>query len=87
ASPTGKGYWFVANDGGIFAFGDVRFYGSGASFVGAAPVVGMTATAAGDGYRLVRADGGLAHYGKAQNKGSMSGQRLTQPVVGMAISS
>ena len=28
ATPTGKGYWLVASDGGIFAFGDARFYGS-----------------------------------------------------------
>jgi len=26
--PTGKGYWLVAADGGIFSFGDARFYGS-----------------------------------------------------------
>ena len=26
--PTGKGYWLVASDGGIFSFGDARFYGS-----------------------------------------------------------
>jgi hypothetical protein len=25
---TGKGYWLVASDGGIFTFGDARFYGS-----------------------------------------------------------
>ena len=56
----------MANDGGIFSFGDVRFYGSGASFVAAAPVVGMTATTPGDGYGPVRADGGVAHYGKAR---------------------
>ena len=28
ATPDGKGYWLVAADGGIFAFGDARFYGS-----------------------------------------------------------
>ena len=25
---TGHGYWLVARDGGIFAFGDARFHGS-----------------------------------------------------------
>ena len=24
----GGGYWLVASDGGIFAYGDVQFYGS-----------------------------------------------------------
>jgi hypothetical protein len=26
----GRGYWMVAADGGIFAFGDAAFYGSAA---------------------------------------------------------
>jgi hypothetical protein len=29
ATPTGKGYWLVAADGGIFTFGDAVFAGSG----------------------------------------------------------
>ena len=28
ARPDGKGYWLVASDGGIFAFGDAGFHGS-----------------------------------------------------------
>ena len=28
ATPTGKGYWLVAADGGIFAFGDAGFFGN-----------------------------------------------------------
>ena len=40
ATPTGKGYWLVASDGGIFSFGDARYYGSavrtGARVVGIA---------------------------------------------------
>jgi hypothetical protein len=28
ATPTGKGYWLVAMDGGIFAFGDAAFFGN-----------------------------------------------------------
>ena len=39
ASPTAHGYWFVAGDGGIFGFGDARFFGSLAGTP--APVVGM----------------------------------------------
>ncbi len=30
ATPTKQGYWLVAADGGVFAFGDARFYGSAA---------------------------------------------------------
>lgn len=28
ATPTGKGYWLVAADGGVFSFGDAAFFGS-----------------------------------------------------------
>ncbi|GIU90546.1 MAG: hypothetical protein KatS3mg010_1645 [Acidimicrobiia bacterium] len=28
STPTGNGYWCVARDGGVFSFGDARFYGS-----------------------------------------------------------
>ena len=28
ATPDGNGYWLVASDGGIFAYGDAQFYGS-----------------------------------------------------------
>ena len=29
ATRTGKGYWMVAADGGVFAFGDAAFLGAG----------------------------------------------------------
>jgi hypothetical protein len=28
STPDGNGYWLVASDGGIFAFGGAGFYGS-----------------------------------------------------------
>jgi hypothetical protein len=28
ATPSGKGYWLVAADGGVFSFGDAGFFGS-----------------------------------------------------------
>jgi len=28
ATPTGAGYWLVANDGAIYAFGDAQFHGT-----------------------------------------------------------
>ena len=50
ATPDGKGYWLVASDGGIFAFGDARFYGSMGGKPLNAAVVGMAATPDGKGY-------------------------------------
>jgi hypothetical protein len=44
ATPDGNGYWEVAADGGIFAFGDAGFHGSmGATHIDR-PVVGLAAT-------------------------------------------
>jgi hypothetical protein len=28
ATPDGRGYWLVASDGGVFAFGDAGFMGA-----------------------------------------------------------
>ena len=63
ATTDGRGYWFVASDGGIFAFGDAAFHGSAGATALNAPVVGMAADAATGGYWLVGADGGVFSYG------------------------
>jgi hypothetical protein len=41
ATPDGKGYWLVATDGGIFAYGDAAFHGSTGNINLNKPVVGM----------------------------------------------
>jgi hypothetical protein len=38
----GKGYWLVASDGGIFSFGDARFFGSTGAIHLNKPIVGMS---------------------------------------------
>ena len=70
ATPDGHGYWMVAADGGIFAFGDARFAGSAGALHLAQPVVGMAATPDGHGYWMVAADGGVFAYGDAHFYGS-----------------
>jgi hypothetical protein len=69
-TPDGGGYWLVAADGGVFAFGDARFLGSAGGTRLAAPVVGMTVTPDGGGYWLVAADGGVFSFGDARFLGS-----------------
>ena len=83
STPTGRGYWNVASDGGIFAFGDASFHGSMGGQPLARPVVGMAATPNGRGYWEVASDGGLFAFG-AGFYGSMGGQPLSRPVVGIA---
>jgi hypothetical protein len=78
------GYWTVATDGGIFAFGKAQFFGSMGGKPLNKPVVGMAPTGDGAGYWMDASDGGIFAFGDAQFHGSMGGLTLNQPVVGMA---
>ena len=66
-----KGYWLVASDGGIFAFGDAGFHGSTGNIALNRPVVGMASTPDGKGYWLVASDGGIFAFGDAGFHGSI----------------
>jgi hypothetical protein len=81
---TGKGYWLVGSDGGIFAYGDAVFYGSVGGAEQKKPIVAITATPFGKGYWLVASDGGVFAYGDARFLGSTGGVHLNQPIVGLA---
>ncbi|MGI8685316.1 MAG: hypothetical protein ACR2MO_09555 [Acidimicrobiales bacterium] len=81
---TAGGYRLVANDGGIFAFGNARFLGSTGGTRLAQPIVGMATTPSKAGYWLVAADGGIFAFGDATFFGSTGALRLNKPIVGMA---
>jgi hypothetical protein len=85
-APTGdgKGYWDVASDGGLFAFGDAAFHGSMGGQPLNKPIVGMAATHDGNGYWEVASDGGIFAFGDAAFHGSTGNLVLNKPVVGMA---
>ena len=70
ATPTGRGDWLVASDGGIFSLGDAGYYGSTGGRVLNRPIVGMAATPSGRGYWLVASDGGIFSFGIARFYGS-----------------
>src|SRR2546429_9194587 len=78
-----NGYWFVAADGGVFAFG-APFHGSTGNIHLNQPIVGMAPTASGNGYWLVARDGGIFAFGDAGFYGSTGGLRVNQPIIGMA---
>ncbi len=82
-TPSGKGYWLVATDGGIFSYGDAVFSGSTGAITLNQPIVGMASTPSGRGYWLVARDGGVFSFGDAVFYGSTGGMVLNQPVVAM----
>jgi hypothetical protein len=81
-TPTGKGYWALADDGKVFAFGDAE------AFDGVVPatyrLVDIAARAQGDGYWVAASDGGVFAYGGAAFLGSLGAMRLNSPVTAMA---
>lgn len=64
-SPDGAGYWMAGADGGVFTYGNARFFGSAADQHLAYPVVGIAATPDGRGYWLIGRDGGVFAFGDA----------------------
>src|ERR1035437_2412193 len=83
ATPDGGGYWTVARDGGIFAFGDAHFFGSMGGTPLNKPMVGIAGDPNTGGYRTVASDGGIFSF-NAPFHGSMGGTHLNMPMVGMA---
>jgi hypothetical protein len=82
--PSFSGYWFVASDGGVFAFGHAHFHGSTGGVHLTRPIVGMAPTSDGNGYWMVASDGGIFAFGDAHFYGSTGGVHLAKPIVGMA---
>ncbi|MDP9419615.1 MAG: hypothetical protein M3P53_05630 [Actinomycetota bacterium] len=85
SSLSGRGYYLVASDGGVFAFGDARFVGSMGGQGLNAPVRSLVPDGDGRGYWLVASDGGIFAF-DAPFLGSMGGSRLNRPVSGMVAS-
>jgi hypothetical protein len=77
----------VSADGGVFGYGDARFYGSTGGIVLSRPVVGMATTSDGGGYWLVAAGGGAFAYGDARFSGSAGGEVTGEAIVGTVASS
>jgi hypothetical protein len=77
-----SGYYEVASDGGLFAYG-APFYGSMGGKPLNKPIVGMAGDPATGGYWEVASDGGIFAF-NAPFYGSMGGKPLNKPIVGMA---
>lgn len=70
-TPSRNGYWMVASDGGIFAFGDAKFYGSMGGQKLNRPVISMLPSMSGNGYLLLAEDGGIFTFGDAPFRGTV----------------
>jgi hypothetical protein len=87
AGSPGGGYYLVAGDGGVFAFGDAPFFGSTGGWSLNRPVVDLAvrpAAGGADGYWLVAGDGGVFSFGRAPFRGSTGSLKLNRPIVTMA---
>ncbi len=80
-----QGYWMVASDGGVFAFGASEFFGSTGGVRLNQPIVGTAPTRNGRGYWMAAADGGIFAFGNADFLGSTGGTKLNQPIIGIAV--
>ena len=75
-TPSGRGYWLFAEDGGVFTFGDAGFHGSlGAIDIGT-PIVDAAPTPSGRGYWLLTVDGAVFSFGDAVSLGSIRSPSL-----------
>ncbi len=80
---TNQGYWAVASDGGLFAYGNAPFYGSMGGHYLAQPIVGMARAPNTGGYWEVASDGGIFAF-NAPFYGSMGGKYLASPIVAIS---
>ena len=83
---TASGYWLVAADGGIFAFGDAALLRLDRGHPPQPAHRRHGRHRGGQGYWLVAADGGIFAFGDARFYGSTGAIHLNQPVVGMSAS-
>jgi ribosomal protein L24E len=81
-SADGHGYWLVASDGGIFAFGGAPFRGSMGAVKLNKPVTGMVRF--GDGYLMVGEDGGIFSFSDSPFLGSLGDHPPAQPITSVA---
>jgi hypothetical protein len=70
ATPDGGGYWEVAADGGVFSFGDAKFFGAGTDLHLKRNVIGMAVAQSARGYWLATNNGGVYSFGDAKFYGA-----------------
>jgi hypothetical protein len=82
SSPPLSGYWMVAREGTVFAFGDARWMGNAP--VGSVTAVDVEATPTRAGYWVVDAAGHVFSFGDAAYFGGSTGLRRGEEVTSMS---
>jgi len=79
ATASGRGYWLIAEDGGLFTFGDAAYRGSlpGYGQCTQRHAIAMAATSTGRGYWVLEGNGTVDTFGDAKHYGNALG---TQPL-------
>jgi hypothetical protein len=80
ADDTCQSYQLFAADGGVFGFGQARFYGSRAQSADGQPIIGAAPSVRNQGYWVVTAGGDVTGFGEARVFRA-SPLALTHPVV------
>jgi hypothetical protein len=70
---TGQGYWVLMSDGGVYPFGDARYFGSPKRTGVKITATSIEARPAGDGYWVLGADGTVTGFGAATSFGKAAG--------------
>lgn len=84
STPSGHGYYQVAANGRVFAFGDARFFGGVSVLPSTVRIAAMAVDPAAPGYWLVSSDGRVFAFGAAKYYWSSVYNTIREPVVGIA---
>lgn len=81
--PAGQGYWVATDDGSVFGFGGVGYFGSARGAT--SKLVALVPTGSGAGYWLATADGSVLGFGDAVSRyyGSARELGVSSEVVAM----
>ncbi len=77
-----SGYYLVANDGAVYAFGDAAYYGGETD--PASPIVSIIVSPGDTGYWLVASNGAVEPFGHVAGYGDLT-DTPHNPIVGAAI--
>ena len=80
SAASGRGYWFLGLDGGVFSF-DVPFYGSLPGRGVREESLSMASRPQGDGYWVVSRSGRVFGFGAATSLGDLTGTPLNSPII------